>query len=112
MASEFMGRVKEAVTRELWSDNEWPVEIQDTLQVAMDEDWRRVAIGVIRAGGAIVPRNQVRLMASFLRVLEDEYLQTNHMRALTGDWASHYYWNVRMEQVLAIMQQVREIIDA
>lgn len=51
------------------------------------------------------------MVASMLRVLEDEYLHVNNKRALTGDWASHYYWQTREMQVLDIMQQFKDIFD-
>jgi hypothetical protein len=117
MADTFMGRVKESVTRELW----WPemgahaaaerMAGMPSTTVIADEDWRRISIGVIRAGGAIVPRAQVRVMGSMLRLLEDEYLRANHMRATSGDFASYMHFRAQEAAIIDIMMQVREIIN-
>jgi hypothetical protein len=105
----FMATVKDAVQHELY----WPDAIgpaSSSWQVVADEDWRRISVGVIRAGGAIVPRAQVRLMGSVLRLLEDEYLRANHMRTQSGDFATYNHFRAQEAAVLDIMMQVREII--
>jgi hypothetical protein len=104
--SSFMSGVKESVTRELM----WPDSTKGPWSESADEDWRRVAVGVIRAGGAIVPRSQVRVMGSFLRLLEDEYLRVNHLRARSGEFAAYNHFRAQEVAVLDIMIQVREII--
>lgn len=112
MPSRFMQGVKESVISELW----WPeVKPSDTERVRAraivgDEDWRRISIGVIRAGGAIVPRTQVRLMANFLRVLEDAYLTANAGRARSGDFASFTFFRAQEAAIIDVMQTVRDII--
>jgi hypothetical protein len=117
MASNFMGQVKESVTRELW----WPemgahaaaermADMPSTTVIA-DEDWRRIVIGVIRAGGAIVPRPQVRLMANILRVLEDAYLTANAGRARSGDFATYTFFRAQEAAIIDVMQTVRDVID-
>jgi hypothetical protein len=117
MADTFMGRVKESVTRELW----WPemgahaaaerMADMPSTTVIVDEDWRRISIGIIRAGGAIVPREQVRLMGNFLRVLEDAYLTANAGRARSGDFASFTYFRAQEAAIIDVMQTVRDVID-
>ena len=113
MASSFMQGVKASVTRELW----WPEtdrspDFDDVRQQVANEDWARIAIGVVRAGGAIVPRAQVRLMANILRVLEDAYLSANHCKAQAGEWSERQYFVAREYAVLDIMRDVRDIIQA
>jgi len=103
----FMADVKEAVTHELWNDT--PGAMWDDIR---DEDWRRIAIGIIRAGGIIVPRAERRVMSDILRLLEDEYLRANHMRATSGDLASFTHFRAQEAAVLDIMVQVREIARA
>jgi len=117
MADTFMGRVKESVTRELW----WPemgahaaaerMADMPSTTVIVDEDWRRISIGIIRAGGAIVPRPQVRLMETILRVLEDAYLTANRGGAMSGDFATYQFFQAQQVAILDIMHQVREIIN-
>jgi hypothetical protein len=113
MADTFMGRVKEAVTRELW----WPegvhapIPIGSALAQVADEDWRRIAIGVVRAGGAIVPRSQVRLLGNMLRVLEDAYLTANAGRARSGDFATYTFFRAQEAAIIDVMQTVRDVID-
>ena len=114
MADTFMGRVKESVTRELWWPDgvRAPIPIGSALAQVADEDWRRIAIGVVRAGGAIVPRAQVRLMANILRVLEDAYLTANAGRARSGDWATFVFFRAQEAAIIDVMQTVRDVIEA
>jgi hypothetical protein len=113
MADTFMGRVKESVTRELWSDsNDLSGKYSAVLQTIADDDWRRIGIGVIRAGGAIVPRVQVRVMANILRVLEDAYLTANAGRARSGDFATYTFFRAQEAAIIDVMQTVRDVIDA
>jgi hypothetical protein len=105
--SDFMATVKASVIDELWHDMSGAM--WDDIRA---EDWRRIALGVIKADAAIVPRSQVRLMGSFLRLLEDEYLRANHMRATSGDFASFTHFRAQEAAVLDIMVQVREIARA
>ena len=113
-SSTFIGTVKNSVTRELW----WPdtdaaiVRPGGALEAIADEDWRRISIGVIRAGGAIVPRTQVRLMANILRVLEDAYLTANAGRARSGDWATFTFFRAQEAAIIDVMQTVRDVIEA
>jgi hypothetical protein len=105
--SSFMGNVKESVMSELWPDDNGPL-----WNDIRDQDWRRVSVGIIKAGGAIVPRSQVRVMGSFLRLLEDEYLRVNHLRARSGEFAAYNHFRAQEVAVLDIMIQVQEIINA
>ena len=102
--SSFMGNVKESVMSELWPDDNGPL-----WNDIKDQDWRAISVGIIKAGGAIVPRSQVRVMGSFLRLLEDEYLRANHQRATSGDFASFTHFRAQEAAVLDIMVQVQEI---
>jgi hypothetical protein len=102
----FMSDVKEAVIRELI----WPDRPNALWSDINDEDWRRISIGVIKAGGAIVPRAQVRMLGAILRVLEDSYLQANHRRASSGDLATYQHFVAAEAQVILIMMQIREIV--
>lgn len=107
--SNFMQAVKDAVQHELY----WPDSIGPTQpwQPVADEDWRRIGIGIIRAGGAIVPRGQVRLMGNFLRVLEDAYLTANAGRARSGDFATYTFFRAQEAAIIDVMQTVRDVID-
>ena len=113
-SSAFMGQVKEAVTGELWWPDgvRAPIPIGSALAQVADEDWRRISIGIIRAGGAIVPRAQVRLMANILRVLEDAYLTANAGRARSGDWATFVFFRAQEAAIIDVMQTVRDVIEA
>ena len=113
MTTRFMQRVKESVIDELW----WPdattlgPDRAKAREIVGGEDWRRISIGVIRAGGAIVPRAQVRVLGNMLRILEDAYLTANAGRARAGDFATYTFFRAQEAQVIDIMQTVRDVID-
>lgn len=113
MASSFMQDVKEAVISELWWPEVKPTDVERVRARAIvgDEDWRRIAIGVVRAGGAIVPRSQVRLLGNMLRVLEDAYLTANAGRARSGDFATYTFFRAQEAAIIDVMQTVRDVID-
>jgi hypothetical protein len=100
----FMQDVKDAVIHELWGTKDFPLTAVD------EEDWRRISVGIMNAGAAIVPHAQVRILSVILRLLEDEYLLANHMRAMSGDYAAYHYFKAQEEVVLEIMMQVRVIL--
>ena len=114
MTTRFMSGVKDSVTRELWWPEgvKAPIPIGSALAQVADEDWRRISIGIIRAGGAIVPRVQVRVMANILRVLEDAYLTANAGRARAGDFATYTFFRAQEAAIIDVMQTVRDVIEA